>query len=72
MRVSELPARPPKAESGNFTATRVLSYGFLFALAMLGISSVFSPDKMQYWGYIVSVLGGYLIGNAKTNVDPPR
>jgi len=64
--------RPPKAESGHFTTMRVLCYGFLFSLFMLGISSIFKPEHMQYWGYLVAVLAGYLAGNAKSTVDPPK
>ena len=64
--------RPPRVESGHFTVTRVLCYGFLFSLGMLGISSVFAPQNMQYWGYLVAVLAGYLAGNAKSILDPPK
>lgn len=62
--------RPPKTESGHFTSIRVLSYGFLFSLAMLGLCSFYSPQNMHWWGYVAVALGSYLIGNAKSTVDP--
>jgi len=65
-------SKPPKEESGNFTTTRVLSYGFLFSLGMVGVSSALMPENMQYWGYLSSVLAGYLAGRTTSVVFQPK
>lgn len=62
--------RPPKSETGHFTATKVLCYGFLFSIGMVAVSSEFMKENVQYWGYLASVLAGYIAGNTKSTVSP--
>lgn len=63
---------PPKEETGYFTGMKVLSYGFLFSLGMVGVSMVFMPQNMQYWGYLASILAGYIAGSTKAIVYHPK